>query len=190
MPSTPFRFRAGSECIRCGNCHRACPMGAISGELRWDAAACTRCLECEKACPRGAISFAPSVPQAPAVSASRRSFVAGAAVLVTLALSKGAVSALTREKSLIRPPGSLAEERFNAACARCESCVKACPNQVIRPAGLDAGLERMSTPYLDFYRGYCMRCGTCVQVCPASAIISRPKDQIKIGTTRSIPGCA
>jgi ferredoxin len=76
------------------------------------------------------------------------------------------------------------EARFNAACARCESCAKACTGAVIVPASLDAGLERWFTPALDFGRGACQRCGTCGQVCPTGAIISLPEDKIKIGTAR------
>jgi ferredoxin-type protein NapF len=185
--ASPFGFRAGDKCIRCGKCRKACPMGAISGDIRWDATACTKCLECEKSCPKGAVSFAPARPQAPPVSLSRRSFIAGAATLAALAGSARLASALTPEKALIRPPGSLTEERFNAACARCETCVRACPNQVIRPAGLDAGLERFYTPHLDFDRSYCMRCGTCGQVCPAGAVISLPEDKIKLGTASIDP---
>ncbi len=180
--ASPFGFRTNDKCVRCGKCRNACPMGAISKDIRWDATACTKCLECEKACPKGVVSFAPSMPKAPSVSPSRRSFIAGVAALAALFASARVASALTPERSLIRPPGSLAEERFNAACARCEACVRACPNQVIRPAGLDAGLERFYTPGLDFDRSYCMRCGTCGQVCPTGAVISLPEDKIKLGT--------
>jgi ferredoxin-type protein NapF len=180
--ASPFGFRANDRCVRCGKCRKACPMGAIDGKIRWDATACTKCLECEKACPKGAISFSPAVPRAPSFSPSRRSFVAGAVALAGLAVSARAASTLTPERSLIRPPGSLAEDRFNAACARCESCVRACPNEVIRPAGLDAGLERLYTPHLDFDQSYCIRCGTCGQVCPTGAVISLPEEKIKLGT--------
>jgi ferredoxin-type protein NapF len=180
--ASPFGFRVNDKCVRCGKCRKACPMGAITEKISWDATACTKCLECEKACPKRAVSFSPAAPGMPAFSPSRRSFIAGATALAGLAVFARAASALTPARSLIRPPGSLAEDRFNAACARCETCVRACPNQVIRPAGLDAGLERFYTPCLDFDKGYCMRCGTCGQVCPTGAVISQPEDKIKIGT--------
>lgn len=180
--ASPFPRRVSERCNHCMKCRRACTMGAISQDNSWDATACTKCLECEKACPQQAISFAPARPEKPVVSVSRRSFIAGAASLGLLAISKGAASAMTPEKSLVRPPGSLVEERFNAACVRCGSCARACTGHVIAPARLDAGFDRLFTPALDFSAGACQRCGTCGQVCPTGAIISIPEDQIRIGT--------
>jgi ferredoxin-type protein NapF len=120
----------------------------------------------------------------PAVSPSRRAFLAGAVALGLLALSEEAATAIAPPAALIRPPGALVEEKFNSACARCGTCAKACTSGVIGPAGLDAGLERAFTPALHFGKGACERCGTCGQVCPTGAIISLPEDQIKIGTAK------
>lgn len=181
---SPFGRRLDEGCISCKKCHRKCPMGAISKENRWDGTACTKCLKCEDACPKQSIRFSPAAPQAPTVQPSRRAFLAGAVALGAVAASKGVAAALTPERSLIRPPGSLTEEKFNAACARCESCAKACAGAVIVPAGLDTGPGRWFTPALDFSRGSCQRCGTCGQVCPTGAIISLPEDKIRIGTAR------
>jgi ferredoxin-type protein NapF len=177
---SPFGRRLSDRCTGCMKCRSACSMGAISSDNRWDTSACTKCLECEGACPEGAISFRPSKPS-PEVSPSRRSVLAAGAFLGFLALSKGA-SAITRGMPLIRPPGSLVESRFNAACARCEACAKACPGRVIKPAPIDAGLDRFYTPRLSFEEGKCERCGTCGTVCPTGAIISPQEDDIKIGT--------
>ncbi|WP_424358536.1 4Fe-4S binding protein [Methanocella sp. MCL-LM] len=181
---SPFGRKLDDSCISCMKCHRRCPMGAISKDNKWDASACTKCLRCEDMCPKGSIGFSPSAPQAPALQPSRRALITGAVAIGALVVSKGAASALTPERALIRPPGSLIEEKFNAACARCESCAKVCAGAVIVPAGLDAGPERWFTPALDFSRGSCQRCGTCGQVCPTGAIISLPEDKIKIGTAR------
>jgi polyferredoxin len=182
--ASPFGRKLGGSCNNCGKCHRTCPMGAISKNNGWDATACTKCLKCEKACPQAAIGFTLSVPRVPVVNTSRRAFLAGAAALGLLALSEEVAAAIAPPVALIRPPGALVEEKFNHACARCGSCAKACTGGVIRPAGLDAGLERAFTPALDFGKGACERCGTCGQVCPTGAIISLPEDQIKIGTAK------
>lgn len=178
--ASPLGRRVNDRCTRCLKC-RACPMGAISSANRVDATACTKCLECERTCPVDAIGFTVSRPS-PAFFPDRRTVLAAGASLGLLALSRGVASALTGDASPIRPPGSLAESRFNSACVRCNSCVKACLGRVIRPAGLDMGLDRVFTPLLDFTRGKCERCGTCGTVCPTGAIISLPEANIKIGT--------
>jgi len=182
--ASPFGRKLSGSCNNCMKCRRACPMGAISKENRWDATACTKCLKCERACPQAAVSFGLSAPRVPAVSPSRRAFLAGAVALGALALAGEVAAAIAPPRALIRPPGALVEERFSHACARCGSCAKACTGGVIVPAGLDAGLERAFTPALDFGRGKCERCGTCGRVCPTGAIISLPEEQIKLGTAR------
>ncbi|MCD1294699.1 hypothetical protein CUJ83_06755 [Methanocella sp. CWC-04] len=179
---SPFGLKINEDCIKCKKCHRECPTGAISGEMKWDATACTKCLVCERVCPKDAISFSASVPSISSFSTSRRSLLAAGAALGLFAVSKGAVAASSSGKPIIRPPGSLVEYSFNAACTRCESCARVCLGNVIRPAGLDAGIDRYYTPVLDFSTGKCERCGACGTVCPTGAIISVPEEKIKIGT--------
>lgn len=178
---SPFGRRLSGPCTSCMRCKRACPMGAISSDNRWDATACMKCLECERACPESAISFSPSVPS-PGFSPSRRSALAAGAFLGLFALSKGASAAVSNDSPLIRPPGSLAESKFNAVCVRCEACAKACLGNVIKPAPLESGLDRFYTPRILFSGGKCERCGTCGAVCPTGAIAAVPEEEMKIGT--------
>jgi ferredoxin-type protein NapF len=179
--ASPFGRRLGVRCTSCMKCRNACPMGAISRDNKWDATACTKCLDCERACPESAISFSPSRP-APVFSASRRSALAAGAFLGLFAIAKSASAAVSNGRPLIRPPGSLAETRFNVACVRCEACAKACPGNVITPAPLEFGLDRFYTPRLSFAEGKCERCGTCGAVCPTGAISAVPEGDMKIGT--------
>ncbi|MEE8886011.1 MAG: 4Fe-4S binding protein [Eubacteriales bacterium] len=47
------------DCVSCGSCADACPVGAISqgdGKYVVDADTCVDCGACEGACPTGAIS--------------------------------------------------------------------------------------------------------------------------------------
>lgn len=178
---SPFGRRLSDRCTGCLQCRGACPMGAISTDNKWDATACIKCLDCERACPEGAIGFSPKKP-AIEVSPSRRSALAAGAFLGLFALSKGASAAASNASPLIRPPGSLAEARFNAACTRCEACVKVCPGNVIKPAPLEAGLDRFYTPRLSFAEGKCELCGTCGAVCPTGAIAAVLENDMKIGT--------
>jgi len=178
---SPFRRRLGGQCTGCMKCRNACKIGAISTDNKWDAIACTRCLECERVCPVKAISFPASLPSVD-FSPSRRSVIAAGAVIGFFAVSRSVASTFTARASPIRPPGSLVEAKFNAACIRCESCAKVCISQVIRPAGLDMGLERLYTPILDFDRAKCEQCWACGAACPTGAILSPPDNNMKIGT--------
>ncbi len=91
----------------------------------------------------------------------------------------------TFNPSLIRPPGSLAEDEFLAKCIRCGECMKVCPTNAIQPSGLEAGLEGSWTPVMKMSTGYCeYECNLCSQVCPTHAIRQttvEEKQKIKIG---------
>jgi Pyruvate/2-oxoacid:ferredoxin oxidoreductase delta subunit len=70
-----------------------------------------------------------------------------------------------------RPPGAQAETEFLASGTRCAQCLKVCPTNVMQPAALEAGLEGVFTPRLDFTRSYCeWTCSDCGTVCPTQSI--------------------
>jgi ferredoxin-type protein NapF len=58
-----------------------------------------------------------------------------------------------------RPPWSVAEARFTAACTRCDACLAACPERILVRG--DGGY-----PEVDFRRGACTFCGDCARACP------------------------
>lgn len=168
-----------TDCTRCLNCAKECPAGAIpegtpQSYRHHDCISCFKCLDC----PPKAVAFRFTRPhwKAPTkVSLSRR-YVLGS-------LAFGLFSALliktnplqtdsgVRNNRLIRPPGSLPEGQFLAACTGCGECLKVCPNNALQPTLLEAGLAGLFTPRLAPRIGYCEEfCNFCGKVCPTGAI--------------------
>jgi ferredoxin-type protein NapF len=65
---------------------------------------------------------------------------------------------------VMRPPWSLAEEPFLAGCTRCNACIEACPERILRH---DAG----GRPRVDFELGGCTFCRRCAESCPAGVFV-------------------
>ena len=105
---------------------------------------------------------------------SRRGFiVAGSGLLLASLWGVGGLAGTGRDASLIRPPGSLDEDRFLARCIRCGQCMRICPANIIHPALLEAGVQGLWTPAINYRlsRSGCQpNCIACGQVCPTAAI--------------------
>ena len=76
------------------------------------------------------------------------------------AFRRGRVHALRIEP---RPPWAAPTLAFEAACTRCDQCIRACPQSIL-VAG-DGGF-----PQVDFSRGGCSFCGDCVRACEPGAL--------------------
>ena len=165
------------KCGDCRLCEEHCEGGCRpSGEII--VGECVLCLNCLNSCPSGRIGFAPrssAAGERPLTAISRR----GALVAVTAgALAAplwqvGALAGTGRNASLIRPPGSLDEERFLTRCIRCGQCMRACPSNIIQPSLFESGVQGLWTPALNFRTGRSgcqVNCVACGQVCPTSAI--------------------
>jgi ferredoxin len=174
---TPWRL--GKTTDRCGDCHiceqyceGACrPSGKIIG------GECVLCFNCLDRCPADRLTFAAKPSAAGEVGLpdlSRRGFVvAGTGLLLTSMWSIGGLAGANRDANLIRPPGALDEERFLARCLRCGQCMRICPGNIIQPALLEAGIEGLWTPAVNYRigRSGCLpNCIACGQVCPTAAI--------------------
>jgi ferredoxin-type protein NapF len=68
----------------------------------------------------------------------------------------------------IRPPWSVPETLFSDRCTRCDDCITACAQKIIRKGS--GGF-----PTVDFKRGACTFCGECATRCKAQAIVA-PED--------------
>jgi ferredoxin/polyferredoxin len=168
---------------RCGDC-RICEEhceGACRPSGKFILSECVLCLNCLDRCPADRITFQarPSAGgEQHLPDPSRRAVLAigaaGAAGLVAAPLWRtGAMGATGRNPELIRPPGSLDEERFLARCIRCGQCMRVCPSNIIQPALLQAGVQGIWTPAIDYRtsRSGCQQnCVACGNVCPTAAI--------------------
>lgn len=175
----PWRIGKAVEgkCGSCRMCEEHCEGGCRpSGEIVQGE--CVMCLNCLDRCPSGRIVFG-SEPSAAGErhlpDLSRRGAVAAVAAgaLTAPLWSVGALGGPNRDASLIRPPGSLDEERFLARCLRCGQCMRACPSNIIEPALLVSGVQGLWTPALNFRMGRsgCQpNCVACGNVCPTAAI--------------------
>ena len=181
-------FRIGerkveSTCIHCNRCVEICPFDAIREDFTTRTSDCTYCQTCGGVCPTDAIQFVtrwrtedlkPSgdVPVQPR-PVSRRAFVAASVLAASAAVGvRGADSVAQRNRRVpIRPPGSVQEDLFLDLCIRCGQCFVVCPGPVLRPAGLEYGIESLWTPAADLDHAGCHQdCKHCTQVCPTGAI--------------------
>jgi len=175
---TPWRVgKRQGECRSCelceNNCEGACdPFGKIHPHE------CLLCMNCLRACRQAQITYGPNrsaAGEVPSPGITRRGFLT-AAVSGLAAVPAVRLAGLTNQNwnsGVVRPPGALAEEDFLERCIKCGQCMRVCPTNVIQPATLEAGLEGLWTPLLNFRVGTSgcqLNCIACGNVCPTSAI--------------------
>lgn len=161
-------------------CHRLCPLGGLE---EWLAQLGARL--------RGARPPAPEAAALGPARVGRRVFL-GFAAGGAAGLAYGKVSGKT-PPAVIRPPGA-APRAFNALCARCGNCMRACPYGLIVPDLGASGVDGLFTPVLKFrslnpaQEQFCFQeCNACTQVCPTGAIRALAPDdkkQAAIGVAR------
>lgn len=182
-----FRITFDKEaCTHCGNCEHTCKAEAIdSKNLTVDTSRCVDCFNCVSSCSKGGLQYRLQLPTAShsgqsKATNSRRTFLAtSATVAASLPIAsaiagggKGKMNRKGRKKwPPLTPPGSISLERFKDKCTGCQICVVRCPSQVLRPTGLEYGLDYMLKPRLAYISSYCnYECTVCSDVCPTGAI--------------------
>ena len=99
--------------------------------------------------------------------------MAGSGLVLASMWGVGGLAGANRDASLIRPPGALDEARFLSRCIRCGQCMRICPGNIIQPALLEAGVQGLWTPAVNYRigRSGCQpNCIACGQICPTAAI--------------------
>jgi ferredoxin len=182
--------QVASTCTRCGKCRAICPYDAIKPDFTTRMADCTFCQTCGGVCPAGAISFVPrprggrcegespkSPDNTPGVPISRRGLLAAGVGGATYAIGVSRLMARPADPP-VRPPGSIPEPQFLQLCIRCGECFKACPNNVLQPAGFRYGPDALWTPVVVAnWSGCSPSCSNCGQVCPTGAIRPLPIEE-------------
>ncbi len=180
-------------CIDCGLCTQHCETQASPyPNEKWRSAECIYCATCAAICPTAAVRFplraaSEKLTNISNVSLGRRRVLVTALLgLVTVPFSRLTPARKRASPKLVRPPGSLREDKFLAKCVKCGQCMRACPTGGIQPVLAEAGPEGLWTPHLDFKVGYCeYYCSLCTQVCPTGAIqrlTIEEKNKVKIGS--------
>jgi polyferredoxin len=191
---TPWRIgKRQGECSGCelceNNCEGACdPFGKIHPHE------CLLCMNCLRACRQAQMTYGPNrsaAGEVPSPGLTRRGFltaaVSGLAAVPVVRLA-GSLNQ-NWNPGVIRPPGALAEEDFLSRCIKCGQCMRVCPTNIIQPATLEAGLEGLWTPILNFREGTSgcqLNCIACGNVCPTSAIRPLSLDE-KLGRGKFEP---
>lgn len=123
----------------------------------------------------------------PSLKISRRNFIFMAFSTIS-AFRFIAAKEANESSNIIRPPGALREDYFNAQCVRCGNCMKVCVTGGLQPLLFENGVENLWTPRLIPEIGYCeYTCALCGQVCPTGAIKKMKIDEkkkVKIGLAK------
>ncbi len=131
---------SGEKCSRCGLCHKACPVDAVTwskGERAViDAEKCIGCGACFAACP-------------PRFSAIDRGGMAE--------IEQGFAGALAKRSLQLKDEFA---DKPGHDCIRCGLCVATCQELM----GADA--LRLKSDGIEANRQRCMACGSCVSICP------------------------
>ncbi len=199
-----IRRKVSTDCTDCGICQKQCPMQAIDDDpVKTFHQECVVCENCVRVCPEKAVSFglahAGSTAKTVEFIPARRELIAsalsgaGAAILVHTGIDRvksDFVPGNIIPETLIRPPGALLEEDFQARCIGCGLCMKSCPTNTLQPTWFEAGLGGMFSPKVFPRRGPCdPLCNVCGRVCPTEALRSltlAEKMWAKIGTSHVV----
>jgi polyferredoxin len=169
--------KSEGRCRQCRHCEAHCE-GACAPSRAIHLSECVLCLNCMGQCRHKLMGYRLQPSMAGEVSGpdlGRRHVVSAVAagMIAVPMLRMNAGLGDNWNPRLIRPPGALGEEDFLKRCIKCGQCMRICPTNVIHPARLQAGVEGLWTPVLNFRistSGCQHSCVACGYVCPTAAL--------------------
>jgi ferredoxin-type protein NapF len=169
-------------CVKCGLCAGKCKSNCINLETKEiDTTRCVACYDCMISCKRGGVKLVPtwfkknSSKQSDNTpdSGRRNALIAMGGLAAAVAAKKIIPAKQTSENgnAPILPPGAGNMEAFKNACTACHACIAACPNNILRPAAFEYGIDGIMLPTIKYNKKYCsFGCNKCSEVCPNDAI--------------------
>ena len=171
-------------CVKCGQCARKCKSNCINLETKEiDATRCVACYDCIVSCKRGGVKLVPTWFKKEKKEFNRdienkerrNAIIAMGGFAAALAARKFSISKSVGSSETvsgpIMPPGARNLAAFKDNCTACHACVAACPNNIIKPASFEYGIDGIMLPTLKYDRKYCSyECNICSQTCPHGAL--------------------
>ena len=199
-----FKVVLNSNCTHCGLCARACKAECIDAKTATvDHSRCVTCYNCLDRCKFNAIGYQYAWKKEKAAikqneitketkmameasgQINRRTFIttstAIAATLPVIPLWAKPSKIDATKLTPITPPGSRNLNHFKKKCTACHLCITHCPQQILKPAGFNFGINYAFKPHMVFYEmAFCnFECNVCSQVCPNGAIEKISVDEKK-----------
>ena len=180
------------KCVKCNLCAGNCKSNCIDLETKEiDITRCIACYNCLVSCKRGGVKLVPTwftgkkkknddKEHDSIENKGRRNALiamggfAAAAVAGKYLSGRGkSGGTLLDEDSqgCIMPAGAGNLNSFKNSCTACYACIAACPEQIIKPAAFEYGIDGIMLPVLKYDNGYCRYdCNKCSQTCPNGAL--------------------
>ncbi|MDR0682012.1 MAG: 4Fe-4S dicluster domain-containing protein [Dysgonamonadaceae bacterium] len=170
-----------SKCNHCGLCEKSCKSECINSKEQFvDLSRCVDCFNCLERCNKqkaiGYRFYKKRITEE-STGMTRRSFLLTSTAVATTvpfipAWGKGRKEIDVTKLLPITPPGSVSLTHFKEKCTACHLCITHCPQQILKPAGFNFGLEYAFKPHLVFYEmAFCnYNCTICSKICPNEAI--------------------
>lgn len=194
-----------ATCTKCRLCVINCKSQCIDLENQTvDESRCVACLNCTVVCKSASINYKYSwgkkgdpvsdsdLRVAKVRSEGRRNAMIAMGLMGTALAAKavkaGPIFSSAPKFTGIAPPGAVSIKHLKQNCTACHACVAACPNNIIKPATNEYGIDGILLPVLSFKHHFCSyECNICSQVCPNNALQPlevKDKQLTQIGITQ------